>query len=198
MLEQILRPRLDRIFFNPCARVLQRVSFFSPNRITIISLITGALAALAIAFNHIMPALLFLCLSGLADILDGTLARISNASSQWGSVLDIMSDRFVEAALLVGFYWQAPGRGLICLLMLASVFVCVTSFLLAAVVVDAEPAKSFYYSPGLIERPEAFGFFAAMIVFPAAFNVLGAVFVVLVVVTTVVRLFEIAKQTTFD
>lgn len=72
--------------------------------------------------------------------------------------------------------------------MLSSVLICVTSFLVAAVLEKTTGNKAFYYSPGLMERAEAFIFFIFMMLLPFTFSVLSIVFVVLVLYTAIVRI----------
>ncbi|WBV63947.1 CDP-alcohol phosphatidyltransferase family protein [Legionella pneumophila 130b] len=104
-------------------------------------------------------AISLLLLSGYCDTLDGTIARLTNHSSDWGSVLDIMTDRVVEVGVVFALWAINPNeRGLGSLLMMASILLCITSFLVVGIFKTNDSEKSFHYSPGLIERAEAFVF----------------------------------------
>jgi archaetidylinositol phosphate synthase len=92
-------------------------------------------------------------------------------------------------------FWVAPDeRGWLCLIMLSATLCCVTSFLVVGIFSENNTSKSFYYSPGLMERFEAFLFFIAMILWPTAFLLLAIAYIGLVGVTTLIRICEFAKQ----
>ena len=189
MLESHIRPIYQRTLVDPLARVLCPWSFLSANRISIISGVLGLFVLAALALGHPWMAVGFLWLSGYLDTLDGTLARMRRSASPFGSVLDIFADRVVEASCVIGLYLMLPAsRGFLCLLMLSSILLCITSFLVVGVFSENESHKSFHYSPGLMERAEAFIFFTAMILLPHYFVILSLVFSALVLWTGIARI----------
>lgn len=189
MLEQALRNCYQTICVDRIASILQHQ--ITPNSVTLISGILGFLVLPALYFNHVLLAVILLLLSGYCDTLDGTLARLTQSSTNWGSVLDIMVDRFVEWVTVLALFSIAPeSRGLWCLLMLGSMLLCITSFLVVGIFTKNNSNKSFHYSAGLIERAEAFLFFIAMMLLPSAFSYLAAVFTLLVSFTALFRLYE--------
>jgi phosphatidylglycerophosphate synthase len=189
MLETYIRSHFQRVFIDQIARMLARR--FSPNQITVLSLIAGLLSALCIAFGWNLLACSLLLLSGYLDMLDGTVARLTGRSTAFGTMLDIMCDRAVEWAVIMGLYAVEPStRGWLCLLMLGSVLMVVTSFLVAGIFVKNDGNKSFNYTPSLMERPEAFLFFVLMIFFPSWFCWLSLLFVILVLYTALLRMWQ--------
>lgn len=193
MLEQIIRGPYQAILVDPLARRL--ANSLSPLTVTLLALVCGLLSALMLFKGYSQSALALLLLSGYMDTLDGTLARLNKAATPKGAMTDIVSDRAVEAALIIGLYAVAPNeRALMCLLMLASVLLCVTSFLVVAIFSANGSQKGFYYSPGIMERAEAFVFFGLMIITPAYFIILAVVFCVLVLLTALIRLLEFDRQ----
>jgi len=189
MLETYIRSHFQRVFIDPIARMLARR--FSPNQITVLSLIAGLLSALCIAFGWNLLACSLLLLSGYLDMLDGTVARLTGRSTAFGTMLDIMCDRAVEWAVIMGLYAVEPStRGWLCLLMLGSVLMVVTSFLVAGIFVKNDGNKSFNYTPSLMERPEAFLFFLLMIFLPTWFWWLSLLFVILVLYTALLRMWQ--------
>ena len=50
-------------------------------------------------------------LSGVFDLLDGALARVSGRSTRFGALLDSTLDRFSEAALFLGLLAYYAGQG---------------------------------------------------------------------------------------
>lgn len=195
MLEAAVRLYYQKVFVDPLARALCALPFITPNSISVLSALFGLLVPLALYFQFIWLALALMWFSGYLDTLDGTLARFSKRSSANGSVLDIFCDRVVEASVIIGLFLVAPqSRGLACLLILASSYICITSFLVVGIFSTNTSQKSFHYSPGLIERAEAFIFFSFMMLLPQFFNALSFIYTLLVLWTSFRRLFEFYKQ----
>jgi archaetidylinositol phosphate synthase len=182
----------QKIFVDPIAmRVLTKVS---PQAITFSACVLGMTIAPLLAYGMTYLALACLTITGYLDTLDGTMARMNGCASAKGAVVDIVSDRIVEAAIIFGLFLVDPEkRAVAALLMLASVLVCVTSFLIVGVFVKNNTNKSFHYSPGLMERTEAFLFFAIMILFPSLFFPLSYLFTILVFYTAFKRVFDFLK-----
>ncbi len=192
MLEKHFRPLMQRLIIYPVAdRVAQQVT---PNQITLGALLLGLSVIPAYLWGGALPATLLLILSGLLDVLDGSVARIRGESSEMGSVYDILADRVVEMSVVIAFYLAVPESGLLCLLMLGAILICVSSFLLAAIHVPKDGEKSFHYNEGLIERAEAFCFFIIMMWFPDYFTWLACLFIILVLYTAFVRIRELSQR----
>lgn len=193
MIEEYCRQYYQKHFVNPLAcRLSNRVK---PNHITCLSGLFGILVLPALFFHHAMLAIACLLLSGYCDTLDGTLARFHHETSDWGSSLDITIDRLVEWVVVFALWSLSPSeRGLWSLLMLGSMLLCITSFLVVGIFSVNHSQKSFHYSPGLMERAEAFFFFILMILLPAAFELLALLFTVLVTLTAVIRLVQFRNQ----
>lgn len=196
MIEQYLRPLFQKYGIQPVLVYIQ--DKLSPNTVTLLSGGLGLLAFFMLIINQKLLAITFLLLSGYMDILDGSLARATNTSTPIGTVLDIMTDRVVEASVIIGLWALNPyANSLGCILMLASVLLCVTSFLVVGIFSDNDSAKSFYYSPGLIERAEAFIFFILMIGFQPYFQWLSVIFSLLVALTALIRIIQFCHQEQF-
>ena len=162
----------------------------------------GIESAPLLAFHFYKAAVLAIVLSGFIDTLDGAIARFHQSSSPKGAILDITSDRAVEFSIILGLFFVSPEtRGLPCILMLGSVLLCITSFLVVGIFKDNESQKGFHYSPGMVERTEAFAFFIALILLPEYFLILSIVFSILVFLTAFRRIFEFistARSEKFD
>ncbi|ABI82291.1 CDP-alcohol phosphatidyltransferase family protein [Francisella tularensis] len=177
MIEQKIRPVFQRIFVDGIAKFIAPV--IAPNLITLISLIVGLVAAIAFFINQYLCIFLLLR-SGYFDILDGSVARLQGSSSSFGTILDILSDRFVESFIIIAIFINQLDIAWVGLLMMMSIIVCISSFLLVGIFSQKESSKSFYYSPGLIERA----------VFPNIVVVLGLIYTLLVLWTTLYRCYE--------
>ena len=175
---------------------LQRWPRLKPYHITFLALSTGVIGALLIALGVKWVALTMIIFSGYLDVLDGPFARATGQVSNSGCVCDIVSDRVVEAAIIIGFYVRF-GHGILSLFMLSATLICVTSFLVVSMFLERDGEMSFTYSPGIIQRAEAFCFFSAMLIFEKWQAQFGWLFVILVCLTVVVRLRQFIKKEEF-
>jgi phosphatidylglycerophosphate synthase len=192
MLEAIARKTYQKYCVNFIA--IQLAKIINPNWITLLATLFGLSVPVLLVKNHPDIAVLMLLFSGYCDTLDGTIARFQDQSSDFGTILDILSDRIVECAVIFGLYLVDPlTRGMISIGMLISITLCITSFLVIGIFTQNNGEKNFHYSPGLMERAEAFIFFIAMILLPNYFNQLGLAFIILVLWTTFHRIVNFRK-----
>ena len=192
MIESALRPAFQHVFVEPLMHATYK--HLHPNVVTLLSLLIGLLSAIAVTANSALIAVLLLLLSGYLDMLDGSIARMRENSTAFGTILDILSDRLVESFIVIALFIRDPQLALVCLFMMMSMLLCVSSFLLVGIFSQPTGQKSFYYSPGLMERAEAFCFFIAMIFLPNLNIALGILFVVLVLWTTLYRVHQFYSQ----
>jgi len=187
VIDHHLRKSFQKKVIDP---ILPNFSKVSPSLLTILALISGILCSIMIVYGFLFWAIFALIISGLFDVLDGSVARLQGCASAKGSVLDITSDRLVEFFIILGLFIRSPEHGLAFFIMLGSVLICITTFLVVGIFIQNEGEKSFHYSPGVIERTEAFILFGLMIVFPSYLVVLTFIFSSLIFLTGFVRLFE--------
>ncbi|MEH2230495.1 MAG: CDP-alcohol phosphatidyltransferase family protein [Nostoc sp.] len=109
-------------------------SWVNPNHLTTIRLVTGLVAAVAIAVGDPIwvniGAWLF-ALSNFLDHTDGELARLSGKSSKWGHQYDLASDAIIHILLFVcigyglkegKFGWWALVMGIVSGVSVACIF----------------------------------------------------------------------------
>ena len=77
--------------------------------------------------------------------------------------------------------------------MLMSILICITSFLVVGIFSPNTSEKGFFYSPGFIERGEAFLFFIVMAIFPSLFPFFSLLFFSLVFLTALIRLVQFRR-----
>ena len=189
MLEQKARKYYQSVLVEPILTIIPQS--ISPLHITLLSAVIGLAFIPALLFNQSLIAIIILLLSGYLDTVDGSLARARKQCSNFGSVMDIMADRIVECAVILAFFLRAPAvDGPWVIAMLISSLLCITSFLVVGIFEQNESHKSFHYSPGLIERAEAFIFFILMTLFPNSFVFFAALYSVLVFYTAYTRIKE--------
>lgn len=85
----------------PLGEICVRLGF-TPDTLTIISLILGGFAAFAIARGNFYWGILAILLMGLFDMLDGATARAGGTASAFGTVFDHVIDRYAEFFILLG------------------------------------------------------------------------------------------------
>lgn len=73
----------------------------TPNTVTVLGFIFNLVTAGVLATGHLTISGILLLFSGLFDMLDGALARITNLHSVFGAFLDSLLDRYSEVAVLL-------------------------------------------------------------------------------------------------
>jgi CDP-diacylglycerol--glycerol-3-phosphate 3-phosphatidyltransferase len=79
-------------------------SRLKPNTLTWLALAISIIAAVTIATNHLLIGGFLVLLSGLFDIMDGALARLTDQATRFGALLDSTFDRISDAVLLLGLF----------------------------------------------------------------------------------------------
>jgi CDP-diacylglycerol--glycerol-3-phosphate 3-phosphatidyltransferase len=79
-----------------------RKTKLTPDHLTVVGLVIGALAAVAVGSGRLRLGLVLVILAALPDLLDGALAKASQSSSQRGAFFDSTVDRITDALLLGG------------------------------------------------------------------------------------------------
>jgi CDP-diacylglycerol--glycerol-3-phosphate 3-phosphatidyltransferase len=80
----------------------------TPDRLTWLGMLISVIVPIGF-WIHPGAGFLLLLLSGIADSLDGLMARLQNRSSRWGAFLDSSLDRVSDLFYLLGF-WVLLGR----------------------------------------------------------------------------------------
>jgi CDP-diacylglycerol---glycerol-3-phosphate 3-phosphatidyltransferase len=98
---KVLRPAIARVL-TPVGQVLARTPV-TPNALTIIGTIGMSAGALALfPTGHLFAGVMVCTGFVLADMLDGTLARIKGTTGRFGAFLDSTMDRIADAAVFAG------------------------------------------------------------------------------------------------
>ncbi|RKD21842.1 CDP-alcohol phosphatidyltransferase [Ammoniphilus oxalaticus] len=162
----------------------------SANQVTWLGFLIGLTSGLWIYFDHVYWAALFLWISGFLDAVDGSMARLENKSTAWGTVLDITFDRVVELSVVIGLAARYPHAQFMLLLVTATIVISMTVFLTVGAVTEKQGAKSFYYQAGLGERTEGFIMLTVMMLLPNGLLWSSGVFMGIMLVTIGQRLAE--------
>lgn len=95
-----LRPRFV-VYLEPVADIFVK-SGITPNQISLLSLIFGIACALCFIDRHFVIGSLFLFISALLDLVDGSVARKIGRQTKFGAVFDWIVDKYVDALVLLG------------------------------------------------------------------------------------------------
>lgn len=182
-----------RKYVNPIielgAKFLLRLKL-TPNNVTILALLLGISTSIFLYFDMQIIAVTLLWVSGYLDAVDGAMARRSNSSSSFGTLLDIVSDRIVEVSivLVLGLKFVDVRYNLIVLTV--CILMSMTIFLTVGALSEKKGVKSFYYQAGVAERSEGFIFFSFMILIPSYLGIITNIFSILIIITAIQRFLE--------
>jgi CDP-diacylglycerol--glycerol-3-phosphate 3-phosphatidyltransferase len=104
MFDGTFRKPVDRAV-KPIGALLRKTRL-TPDHLTIVGLLVGIAAAVAIGFGRLWLGLALVILAALPDLLDGALAKASGTSSQRGAFFDSTVDRVTDSLLLGGIGWH--------------------------------------------------------------------------------------------
>ena len=109
----------------------------SANFLTFLGLSLAFATAFLIYIGSLWWAGAFLLLSGLADLLDGAVARASRAASRFGGILDSSLDRYGDGAVFAAlvFYFLQHQKNLLAIFAMSAL---IGSFLVSYVRARAE------------------------------------------------------------
>ena len=149
MLDGRWRSKAER-GLEPVGRALHKAGV-SADVLTVIGLLAAFATAGLIANGNLALAVVGVLLSGLPDLLDGSVARHSGSASPRGAFLDSVCDRVADAALFAGVAWHVTSEG-------AWAPVLVLGVVALSMLVSYERAKAealgLSARGGLIERAE--------------------------------------------
>ncbi len=88
----------------PLGNALRKTGL-TPDHLTVVGLVVGVAAAVAVGSGLLWVGLGLVILAALPDLLDGALAKATGASSQRGAFFDSTVDRVTDAFLFGGIAW---------------------------------------------------------------------------------------------
>jgi CDP-diacylglycerol--glycerol-3-phosphate 3-phosphatidyltransferase len=173
-------------------------SHIRPDLITVLGVVIQAAGSVEILKGHLMIASIAIFFSGIADILDGAVAKARGLTSTFGALLDSTTDRLSDALFFIPVAWlyavtpdklsrDEPWVGALALVAL------VAAFLVSYIKARAE-ALGYECNVGIAERAERWILMVLGLFFdvlPLATAILAAVSLV----TVFQRLLHVHKQT---
>lgn len=163
---------------------------FTPNIITLFALIIGIFSAILFYYNYNIVSVIFLWVSGYFDAVDGELSRLTNSSSSFGTILDIVFDRIVEISIIISAALKFENARIYLIFLCSSIILSMTIFLTVGGMSEKKGIKSFYYQAGLMERTEGFIMFTLMIMLERYINIITLIYTILISFTACQRFIE--------
>jgi CDP-diacylglycerol--glycerol-3-phosphate 3-phosphatidyltransferase len=168
-----------------------------PNTITIIGTVCTVVGGIIYGTGHIRTGGVFLGVTALFDVLDGTVARRSNKSSTFGAFLDSTLDRLADGFVLGGlavFYATSRDHGSVPL-MITALLGLVGAFLTSYTRARAE-ALGLDAKVGLLQRPERVVLLSApQALFGLVYD--GWVLAIIIVVLTVTAWITVVQRVAY-
>lgn len=147
------------LLLKPLAR-----SGITPNMLTGIGLLLSVVTALILAQGNMFLGGLLVLFAGFFDMLDGAMARIRNAATTFGALLDSTLDRYSESIILGGLlfyalrnpglqdrFWPFPSAQI---WMIALIYTAVVGSLMVSYVKARAEGLGIECKTGLLARPE--------------------------------------------
>lgn len=166
---------------------------FTANGITILAMLIGVSSGIFTYLGYNYIGVLVLWLSGYLDAVDGTIARETNSSSAFGTIMDITFDRMVEASVIIGVASRYRELSYSAMLLSISIIITMTIFLTTGSLTDKKSEKSFYYQAGLAERTEGFIMFSLIILLKDKAEIMIYALTIMIIITILQRFLEARK-----
>lgn len=184
MLDGRWRAKAER-GLDPAGRALHRLGI-SADVLTVFGLLVAIGTAALIANGNLALAVVGVILSGLPDLLDGSVARHSGTAGARGAFLDSVCDRVADSVLLAGVAWHLTDES-------AGAPVLALGVLALSLLVSYERAKAealgFSARGGVMERFERL----VLLGVGLTFDILVPVLWVMLVLTAVTAIHRFAK-----
>ncbi len=151
---------------SPLDKICQKCAI-TPNQLTWSSLVSGGFCGLFIAKGFFAAAFWCATLAGIADVLDGMLARSIECQSPQGAVLDSSIDRYIDFFMLAGCCLYFSDNQYFLMISLAAIH---GSFMISYTTAKAE-AMQLTLPRGIMKRSERFGYLLVGLLLSALLNV---------------------------
>ena len=192
MFDAAILPTQNRLLRRPAAWLAGRG--VTADALSLLGLLVGIAAAVAIAERHFLVGLLAILLNRTLDGLDGAVARVAGPTDR-GAFVDIAFDFFFYALVPAAFALAEPDAHALAAAFLLLSFVGTGSSFLAFAVIAAKrgsvatafPTKGIFYLGGLTEGTETILAFTMMCLWPAGFALIAWIFGALCLLTAAMR-----------
>lgn len=143
-----LRPVSSRLLEEP-ARFFYEHGI-TPTFFTLLGLVFAILAGISYSFLELWWAFVFVIIAGIADMIDGSIARLYPSRTKAGGLMDSVIDRLAEVGIYTGLVFAFTNKIDQLLVMLTLIMSLMTSYIRA----KAESLGAEMRGIGLMERGE--------------------------------------------
>ena len=175
----------------PIGQALRKTGL-TPDHLTVVGLLVGIAAAVAIGSGRLLLGLALVILAALPDLFDGALAKATDASSQRGAFFDSTVDRVTDAFLLGGIAWYFASTQSPHMTLLPFAVMAVSS------IISYERAKAeslgIEAKGGLMERAERIIALCVGLLFPVLLIPILWIMLVLTSITAIQRFVKVWRQ----
>ena len=190
MLDGRWRAKAERAL-DPIGRSLHRLGI-SANGLTVLGLVIAAATAVAIGAGHLTLGFFGVVLTGVPDLLDGSVARYSGKAGPRGAFFDSVSDRVSDALLFGGVAYYLADQG-------KYLPILVLAVLALSMIITYERARAeslgFSARGGLMERAERMVLLAIALLFDILVPMMW-IMLVLTAITAAHRFVKVWRQAT--
>jgi phosphatidylinositol phosphate synthase len=190
MFDGTFRKPVDKAV-KPIGNALRKTGL-TPDHLTVVGLLVGIAAAVAIGSGRLLLGLFLVILAALPDLFDGALAKATDASSQRGAFFDSTVDRVTDAFLLGGIAWYLASTESAHMAILPYAVMAVSS------IISYERAKAeslgIEAKGGLMERAERIIALCLGLLIPVLLIPILWIMLVLTTITAVQRFVKVWKQ----
>lgn len=166
---------------------------FSANNITIFALFLGVISGVINYFYSPFLSVIILWLSGYFDAVDGTIARKTKSSSDFGTVMDITFDRIVEGSIIISMALKYSSLAVSLVILTVCIVLSMTVFLTTGMLAEKKGEKTFYYQAGLAERTEGFIMLSLIMLMGEKSLIIINLFIIMILITIIQRFLEAKK-----
>lgn len=190
MFDGTFRKPVDKAV-KPIGNALRKTGL-TPDHLTVLGLLVGIGAAVAIGSGRLLLGLFLVILAALPDLFDGALAKATDASSQRGAFFDSTVDRVTDAFLLGGIGWYLASTESAHMSLLPFAVMAVSS------IISYERAKAeslgIDAKGGLMERAERIIALCLGLLIPVLLIPILWIMLVLTTITAVQRFLKVWRQ----
>ena len=161
------------------------------NALTLIGLLGTIAAAIFVGMGKFGIGAAFFVPSAVLDLFDGMIARKMGTSSAWGALIDAVSDRIGEGALMIAFSYRF--RDVSPRLSVLALAALVFSYLVSYTRARAE-SLGFTCEGGIAERAERAILFGAALLLGGAAEVVMLILAILTAWTFLQRMRTVHRQ----
>ncbi len=197
MIDDPFRARLPK-FVGPIIS-LYKIVGLSPNQVTFIALLLGGFSSYMVSQQYFISAATVWWVGRLLDGTDGIYARATKQTTAFGAHFDILADMASYSMMIIGFFFAFPGLQFLWLSILFLYVLCITGALSLGNLEDKQQIptsnnRGLRLAAGIAEGGETGIAYTLFLLFPGYTKPLAELWIIVLVITVVARLWLAKKE----